>query len=165
MRKTYVIGFDGATWRFIRPLVEKGEMPNFQRMMQEGAYGDLMSTIPFQSAAAWVTFMTGKNSGHHGVYMFQDYDATSYSYVGRTAKPCMPPPTEGPLTPEEFALIRLWIDQGAKAPTALRVRPKIVVTGLPANVHPVRAVAVSPEGRTAFSGGADGTIRRWTLLG
>jgi predicted AlkP superfamily phosphohydrolase/phosphomutase len=85
MRRAYVIGFDGATWRFIRPLVERGEMPNFQRLMAEGSYGDLMSTVPFQSAAAWVTFMTGKNSGKHGVYMFQDYDALSYSYVGRTA--------------------------------------------------------------------------------
>ncbi|HLJ67714.1 MAG TPA: alkaline phosphatase family protein [Chloroflexota bacterium] len=85
MKRTYVIGFDGATWRFIRPLVERGEMPNFQRLMEQGSYGELMSTIPFQSAAAWVTFMTGKNSGQHGVYMFQDYDATSYSYVGRTA--------------------------------------------------------------------------------
>jgi predicted AlkP superfamily phosphohydrolase/phosphomutase len=53
--------------------------------MEEGSYGDLTSTVPFQSAAAWVTFMTGKNSGKHGVYMFQDYDALSYSYVGRTA--------------------------------------------------------------------------------
>jgi predicted AlkP superfamily phosphohydrolase/phosphomutase len=26
-----------------------------------------------------------QNSGKHGVYMFQDYDALSYSYVGRTA--------------------------------------------------------------------------------
>ena len=85
MRKVYVIGFDGATWRFIQPLVERGEMPNFQRLMEEGTYGELMSTIPFQSAAAWVTFMTGKNSGEHGVYMFQDYDSRSYSYVGRTA--------------------------------------------------------------------------------
>ncbi|MBV9281733.1 MAG: alkaline phosphatase family protein, partial [Chloroflexi bacterium] len=85
MRKVCVIGFDGATWRFIRPLVERGEMPNFRRLMERGSYGELMSTIPFQSAAAWVTFMTGQNSGKHGVYMFQDYDATSYSYVGRTA--------------------------------------------------------------------------------
>jgi predicted AlkP superfamily phosphohydrolase/phosphomutase len=85
MRKVYVIGFDGATWRFIQPLVERGEMPNFQRLMKQGSYGELTSTIPFQSAAAWVTFMTGQNSGKHGVYMFQDYDALSYSYVGRTA--------------------------------------------------------------------------------
>src|SRR5438270_8236218 len=85
MQRLYVIGFDGATWRFIEPLVRRGEMPNFQRLMDEGTHGELTSVIPFQSAAAWVTFMTGKNSGKHGVYMFQDYDALSYSYVGRTA--------------------------------------------------------------------------------
>jgi predicted AlkP superfamily phosphohydrolase/phosphomutase len=85
MRKMYVVGFDGATWRFIEPLVQRGEMPNFARLMAEGAHGELTSTIPFQSAAAWVSFMTGKNSGKHGVYMFQDYDALSYDYVGRTA--------------------------------------------------------------------------------
>ena len=85
MRKVYVVGFDGATWRFVRPLVERGEMPNFQRLMAEGVSGNLTSVIPFQSAAAWVTFMTGKNSGKHGVYMFQDYDALSYTFAGRTA--------------------------------------------------------------------------------
>lgn len=85
MNRVYVVGFDGATWRFIEPLVQRGEMPNFQRLIEEGTHGELTSTIPFQSAAAWVTFMTGKNSGKTGVYMFQDYDALSYSYVGRTA--------------------------------------------------------------------------------
>ncbi len=85
MNRVYVVGFDGATWRFIRPLIDKGEMPHFARLIEEGAQGELTSTIPFQSAAAWVTFMTGKNSGKTGVYMFQDYDALSYSYVGRTA--------------------------------------------------------------------------------
>jgi predicted AlkP superfamily phosphohydrolase/phosphomutase len=85
MKRLYAVGFDGATWRFIQPLVDRGEMPHFERMMREGVHGELTSTIPFQSAAAWVTFLTGKNSGKHGVYMLQDYDATSYSYVGRTA--------------------------------------------------------------------------------
>src|SRR5947209_4751724 len=85
MRKVYVVGFAGASWRFIQPLVERGEMPNFQRLMRQGTQAELMSTIPFQSAASWVTFMTGKNSGKHGGFMFQDYDALSYSYVGRTA--------------------------------------------------------------------------------
>ncbi|MGH2443379.1 MAG: alkaline phosphatase family protein, partial [Chloroflexota bacterium] len=85
MQRVYVIGFDGASWRFLRPLIERGEAPNFKRLMDRGVHGELLSTIPFQSAAAWVTFMTGKNSGKTGVYMFQDYDARSYTYVGRTA--------------------------------------------------------------------------------
>ena len=37
----------------------------------------------------------------------------------------MPPKSEEPLTPEELALIKLWIDQGAKAPTGARERPKV----------------------------------------
>ncbi len=85
MKRIYVVGFDGASWRFVEPLVQRGEMPNFQRLMEQGSHGRLESTVPFQSAAAWVTFMTGKNPGKHGVFMFQDYDALSYSHVGRTA--------------------------------------------------------------------------------
>ncbi|HET6574201.1 MAG TPA: c-type cytochrome domain-containing protein [Fimbriiglobus sp.] len=62
------------------------------------------------------------------------------------AKPIMPPKTEdNPLTPEEVALLKLWIDQGAKGPAVdVRSRPKVVVGLPPALVHPVRAVAVSP---------------------
>jgi predicted AlkP superfamily phosphohydrolase/phosphomutase len=85
MQRVYVVGFDGATWRFIEPLIQRGEMPNFARLIKQGTHAELTSTIPFQSAAAWVTCMTGQNSGKHGVYMFQDYDARSYSHVGRTA--------------------------------------------------------------------------------
>jgi WD40 repeat protein len=65
--------------------------------------------------------------------------------AGRTKKPFMPPKGEEPLVPEELALIKLWIDQGAKAPTGVRERPKVVLGPLPAGVHPVRAVAVSPD--------------------
>jgi WD40 repeat protein len=65
--------------------------------------------------------------------------------AGKTQKPAMPPKGEEPLTPEELALIKLWIDQGAKAPTTKRERPKVIVTGPPANVHPVLGVAVRPD--------------------
>ncbi len=71
-----------------------------------------------------------------------------YKSAGRTAKPLMPPPKEkdqAPLSPEELAVIKLWIDQGAKAPATAGVRPKIIVGLPPANVHPVRALTVSPD--------------------
>ena len=51
-----------------------------------------------------------------------------------------------PLSPEELAVLGLWIDQGAKAPTiAPGSKPKIVVSLPPAEVQPVRAIAVSPD--------------------
>ena len=74
--------------------------------------------------------------------------------AGKTQKPAMPPKSEEPLTPEELALIKLWIDQGAKAPSTKRERPKVIVTGPPANVHPVFGLAVSPDkGTVAASRG------------
>ena len=64
---------------------------------------------------------------------------------GRTEKPTMPPKRETPMSPEELALVKLWIDQGAKAPTGTLERPKVVLTLPPANVEPVRGIAVSPD--------------------
>jgi WD40 repeat protein len=68
--------------------------------------------------------------------------------AGKTQKPAMPPKNEEPLTPEELALIKLWIDQGAKPPSTKRERPKVILTGPPANVHPVLGIAVSPDKAT-----------------
>jgi hypothetical protein len=75
-----------------------------------------------------------------------------YTSCSKLKKPYMPPKGEEPITPEELALVKLWIDQGAKAPTGARVVAKIVVGLPPANVHPVRAVAVSPDKSAVAAG-------------
>jgi WD40 repeat protein len=75
--------------------------------------------------------------------------------AGRTEKPYMPPlkSDQEPLTPEELALLKLWIDQGAKPPTSgVRERPKVVLTLLPATVQPVRAIAISADKSTVAAG-------------
>jgi WD40 repeat protein len=73
--------------------------------------------------------------------------------AGKTMKPRMPPPGEGePLTPEELALIKLWIDQGAKAPLGARDRPRVMLGLPPATVHPVRALALSPDKAAVAAG-------------
>jgi WD40 repeat protein len=60
----------------------------------------------------------------------------------------MPPKGEEPCTPEELAIVKIWIDQGAKAPTSVRPMAEALVSTPPANVKPVRAVAVSPDKTT-----------------
>ncbi len=75
-----------------------------------------------------------------------------YKSIMRTHKPYMPPQGEGDITPKEAATIKLWIDQGAKAPTGIRVKEKIIVGLPPANVTPVRAVAVSHDKSMVASG-------------
>jgi WD40 repeat protein len=79
-------------------------------------------------------------------------DSLLYKEVLRTQKPFMPPRGEEPCTPEEVAIIKMWIDQGAKAPTGVKVRVEAKVSVPPASVKPVRAVAVSPDKTTVAAG-------------
>lgn len=69
-----------------------------------------------------------------------------YLAAGKRANPRMPPRREKPLTPQELALFKLWIDQGAKgSDSEVEMTPKVVVGLPPATVQPVRAVAISPD--------------------
>jgi WD40 repeat protein len=64
---------------------------------------------------------------------------------GRTDKPFMPPKKHTPMTPEELALVKLWVDQGAKAPRGPGDKPKVIVGVPPADVRKVCGIAVSPD--------------------
>jgi Planctomycete cytochrome C/Anaphase-promoting complex subunit 4 WD40 domain/WD domain, G-beta repeat len=75
-----------------------------------------------------------------------------YLAAGKREKPYMPPKTEEPLTPEELAVIKLWIDQGARPPTGARATRAVVVNVPPPTVHPVHAVAVSPDKSAVAAG-------------
>jgi len=70
-RRLLVIGIDGATYDLLDPMIEHGLLPNLAALMKRGFRAGLRSTIPPNSAAAWATFMTGKNPGRHGVLRFQ----------------------------------------------------------------------------------------------
>jgi WD40 repeat protein len=71
-------------------------------------------------------------------------DSLLVQLAGRTQKPTMPPKDAEPLSPQELALVKLWIDQGAKA--GGRAITKAITLGpLPAQIHPVRSLAISPD--------------------
>ncbi len=77
-KKVFVLGVDGATFDIINPLVAKGELPNFKKMLDEGSWGELESTVPPFSGAAWTSFQTGKNPGNHGIFDFINKKPNSY---------------------------------------------------------------------------------------
>ena len=64
------MGIDGATWVLIAPLVSKGALPNFSRLVADGFTAVLDSTIPAISPAAWTSIFTGVNPGKHGIVDF-----------------------------------------------------------------------------------------------
>lgn len=78
MANVLVVGFDGATFDIIRPLIKQGRLPTLESMLADGAHGQLESTTPPATPAAWTTFFTGKNPGKHGIYDFQRLDPATY---------------------------------------------------------------------------------------
>jgi predicted AlkP superfamily phosphohydrolase/phosphomutase len=69
-KKVLFIGLDGSTFDLLDPLIEKGLMPRLQSFISEGVRGWLETTIPPITPTAWVSWMTGKNPGKHGVFEF-----------------------------------------------------------------------------------------------
>jgi predicted AlkP superfamily phosphohydrolase/phosphomutase len=74
-QKIAVVGWDAATFDVISPLLEAGALPNLQRLMAQGAWGPLESTVHPLSPTAWASFMTGVNPGRHGIFDFVSMDA------------------------------------------------------------------------------------------
>jgi predicted AlkP superfamily phosphohydrolase/phosphomutase len=68
MPRVLVIGWDGADWRILDPLLERGALPNLQALIERGGRGVLKSSVPTHSWAAWPTFLTGVDPAEHGVY-------------------------------------------------------------------------------------------------
>jgi predicted AlkP superfamily phosphohydrolase/phosphomutase len=68
MSRVILIAWDGADWRILDPLLEAGELPNLQALIDRGQRSVLRSTVPTHSWAAWPSFLTGVDPADHGVY-------------------------------------------------------------------------------------------------
>jgi len=68
--KVLVVGWDGADWLMIRPLLEAGRLPNLARLVEGGVSGDLRSEHPLLSPLLWTTIATGKPVTEHGIADF-----------------------------------------------------------------------------------------------
>ncbi len=67
-KRVLIIGWDGVDWKVVQPMLDAGELPNLQSLIERGAYGDCLSSVPSHSWCAWPTFMTGLNPAGHGVF-------------------------------------------------------------------------------------------------
>jgi tetratricopeptide (TPR) repeat protein len=65
--KLLLVGWDTASWSAVRPLVERGWMPQLHRLLSEGAAGELRSVRPAEPIAIWMSIATGKRPWKHGV--------------------------------------------------------------------------------------------------
>lgn len=73
-----VIGWDGATYELLDPLVRAGRLPTVAKLLARGSSATLESTKVPISSAAWVGAVTGKTPGENGVYSFFEPVEGSY---------------------------------------------------------------------------------------
>jgi predicted AlkP superfamily phosphohydrolase/phosphomutase len=85
--KVLLVGFDGATFDIIRPMIADGRgqhsgsrLPTLAHILQSGAHGTLRSNIPPVTPSAWTSVFTGKNPGKHGIYDFEEIDPATYQF-------------------------------------------------------------------------------------
>ncbi|MEE8564105.1 MAG: alkaline phosphatase family protein [Atribacterota bacterium] len=75
-KKVVMIGLDGLNPDLVYQW--KGELPNLSKLMEEGIYGKIKSTVPPITPQAWSCILTGKNPGHFGYWDFTYRDDYSY---------------------------------------------------------------------------------------
>lgn len=73
-----VLGFDGMDHSIVWRLMQKGELPNMQKLAQSGTFNAMQTTIPPQSPVAWGSFITGADPGVFGIYDFLHRDPQTY---------------------------------------------------------------------------------------
>ncbi len=73
-KRVIILGFDGLDYELTKKLMEEGKLPNFSRAAKDGTFGPLETSIPPQSPVAWSDFITGMDSGGHGIFDFLHRD-------------------------------------------------------------------------------------------
>jgi len=66
-KRVVVIGWDGATFDVVKPLMAQGRMPHLAALLARGVHAPLCSTVPPVTPVAWTSFATGASPGRHGV--------------------------------------------------------------------------------------------------
>lgn len=65
-RKIYAYGMDGFIIPMMKRFAAEGCLPNFQRMLDEGAVNQTLPSFPVWTPTNWATLSTGAHTGTHG---------------------------------------------------------------------------------------------------
>ena len=87
-RKVLVVGWDGADWLIIRPLLAAGRLPNLRKLIDRGAHGELLATKPLLSPLIWTSIATGKPATEHGIadFLVKDTATGEMAPIGSDAR-------------------------------------------------------------------------------
>ncbi len=70
--KVLLVGWDAADWKVIHPLMDAGQMPNVQRLVENGSIAQIATLNPPLSPMLWTSIATGKRPFKHGIHGFSE---------------------------------------------------------------------------------------------
>jgi len=79
MTRVFIFGLDAASPTLIKQW--RKDLPTLNRLINEGAWGPLKSTIPPFTSPAWACMATGKNPARVGIFGLRQRQAKSYHFV------------------------------------------------------------------------------------
>ena len=72
--KVLLIGWDGADWEHINPLLDEGLLPTLNSLIDQGTIGNLATLQPVLSPMLWNSVATCKFADKHGIHGFVEPD-------------------------------------------------------------------------------------------
>lgn len=67
-RKLIVLAFDGLDATILERFVSNGRLPNFAKLIKKSGIRTIETTMPAESATAWVSLATGLRPAEHGTF-------------------------------------------------------------------------------------------------
>jgi predicted AlkP superfamily phosphohydrolase/phosphomutase len=77
-KSVVVLGIDGMDPWMLEKMITRDLMSNFQKLIKQGSYSPLGTSIPPQSPVAWSNFITGQDPGTHGIFDIIHRDPETY---------------------------------------------------------------------------------------
>jgi len=72
--RVVLVGWDGADWKFLDPLLAAGALPHLAALVAKGRTWNLATYQPMASPLVWTTIATGRTPVDHAVADFQELD-------------------------------------------------------------------------------------------
>jgi hypothetical protein len=101
----FLIGLDGADWRYLDPLMARGELPHLAAVKARGAWGRLQTYEPTLSPVIWTSVITGRVPADHGIQSFA---------VPRLRGVFDPLPQLRPVRAAGFGALTAWLTQNGQ---------------------------------------------------
>ena len=94
--KVVILGFDGANWPTIDPLIKQGKLPFLEKFRAQSAWANFETCKPAKSNVVWTSIVSGTTMMKHGImdfaYLKRNGVQVPYSKSSRKepgTSPCM----------------------------------------------------------------------------